>query len=215
MISIKICRKCEKQYPSNVLFCPDCGNLVMKPEAPEPEPRPKAPVVRRPAAPAPVFREEPKPAPAPKVMREYTEEDLFQALADNRVEQEDIEVIKRVMAWSGGLASSVSFGDTYSENSLGFCPTVRVGDKEFSLFRIGTNGGIEIHFKDWTNVPPFDSRDKRVEMLHKLNRIKGVRIPESKVIERPLLPVRALRDQDGLDKFIDAFHWLLGLARGQ
>ncbi len=214
MISIKVCRKCDKQYPSNVLFCPDCGSLTLKPEAPEPEPRPKAPVVRRPPAAAPVIREPARP-PAPKVKREYTREDFFQALADNKVADEDIETIKSVMTWSEGLASSVSFGDSFSEGGLGFRPSVCLGDQEISLFRIGTSGGIEIHFRDWVNLPPFDSRERRVEMLYKLNGIKGVRIPESKVIDRPPLPVRALRDKDGLDRFIEAYHWLIGLARGR
>lgn len=215
MISIKVCRKCEKQYPSNVLFCPDCGSLVMKPEAPEPEPRPRAPVARRPPAAAPVVREEVKLAPSLRVKKEYAREDFFQSLESNKVAEEDVEVIKNVMAWSEGLASSVSFGDSYSEGGLGFRPSVRLGEKEFTLFRIGTSGGIDIHFKDWVNQPPFDSREKRVEMLGRLNGIKGVRIPESKVIDRPPLPVRALRDKDGFDRFIEAYHWLIGLARTQ
>ncbi|MBI0583965.1 MAG: hypothetical protein ISF22_07035 [Methanomassiliicoccus sp.] len=215
MISVKVCRKCDKQYPSNVLFCPDCGSLVMKPDAPEPEPRPKAPVARRSFAAAPVKRVEAKPVPSPRVRREFTREDFFLSLTENKVAEEDIEVIKSVMAWSEGLASSVSFGDNCSEEGWGFRPSVLHGEKEATLFRIGTNGAINIHFKDWVSLPPFDAREKRVEMLGRLNSIKGVRMPESKVIERPPLPVRVLRDKDGLDKFIDAFQWLIGLVKGE
>lgn len=215
MISIKVCKKCDKQYPSNVLFCPDCGSLVMKPEAPEPEPRRKVPAMRRPSAPAPIKREEVNLAPSQMVRREHTKEDFFQSLADNKVAEEDIEVIKSVMAWSEGIASSVSFGDNCSEDGWGFRPSVLLGEREAALFRIDTSGAINIHFRDWVDLPPFDSREKRVGMLSKLNGIRGVRIPESRIIGRPPLPVRALRDKDGLDRFMDAYRWLIGQAGAQ
>jgi len=215
MISVKVCKKCDKQYPSNVLFCPDCGNLTMMPEAPEAQPRAKVPSAKRAPMTTPVAREVPRPLP-PKVRAEHTREDFFQALADNKLQEEDVEAIKYLVDWSEGLASSVSFGDTITEGGrVGFCPAVHLGDKEVSLFRIGTNGGIDIHFRDWVDLPPFDSREKRVEMLVKLNSIKGVKIPESKIIDRPPLPVRALRDEDNRDKFVEAYHWFIGLARGQ
>lgn len=214
MITMKICRKCDKQYPSNVLFCPECGSLIMKPEAPEVEARPKVRVKSAPVV-APVAREPVRPLP-PRVRAEHTREDLFQALADNKVPGEDLEVVRDLMEWSEGLASSVSFGDNVTEGGrVGFQPAVRLGDREVSLFRVGTNGGIDIHFKDWVDLPPFDSREKRIEMLGKLNGIRGVRIPESKVIDRPPIPVRVLRDRENLDQFIEAYHWFIGMARGQ
>jgi hypothetical protein len=170
--------------------------------------------VRRGPLTAPPVREAPRPLPPPARI-EHTREEFFRALGDNRVSEEDLEVITGLMAWSEGLASSVSFGDSVTEGGLGFRPAVLLGGKEISLFRVGTSGGIDIHFKDWVDLPPFDSREKRVEMLGRLNGIKGVRIPESKVIERPPVPVRVLRDKDNLDKFVGTYQWFIGLAKGQ
>jgi len=214
MMTVKVCKRCDKQYPSNVLFCPDCGSLIMKPDAPEPEVRARPAQVKRarPASPAATDTVRPLPRPA-KV--EYGREDFFKALGDNKVPEEDVEVITSLMSWSEGLASSVSFGDSVSEGGLGFRPAVQLGGKDISLFRVGTNGGIDIHFKDWVDLPPFDSREKRVEMLSKLNGIKGVRVPESKVIERPPVPVRVLRDKENLDKFVGTYHWFIEMAREQ
>jgi hypothetical protein len=187
----------------------------MKPEAPETETRAKVASVKRAPVVAPVVKERATPLP-PRVRTEHTREDFIRALADNKVPEEDLEVIRGLMDWSEGLASSVSFGDSVTEGGrVGFRPAVRLGDKEVSLFRVGTNGGIDIHFKDWVDLPPFDSREKRVEMLGRLNGIKGVKIPESKVIDRPPVPVRVLRDKDNLDKFFGTYHWFIGLARGQ
>ncbi len=216
MITVKVCRKCEKQYPSSVLFCPDCGSLIMKPEAPEPEPRPKVKTaVKRAPLVAPVMRAPVKPS-LPRIRVEHTREDFEQALADNKLLDEDVEVIRNLMQWSEGLASSISYGDSISDGGqMGFRPAVRLGDKEVSLFRVGTSGGIDIHFKDWVDLPPFDAREKRMEMLSRLNGIRGVKIPESRIIERPPLPVRALRDKDNLDRFVGSYHWFLGQARSQ
>ncbi|MDW5562786.1 MAG: hypothetical protein SA339_06115 [Methanomassiliicoccus sp.] len=187
----------------------------MKPEAPEIETRAKAPIAKRAPPVMPSIREPTRIQP-PRVRTEHTREDFIQALNDNKVPEEDREVIKSLMDWSEGLASSVSFGDTITDGGrVGFQPAVRLGDKEISLFRVGTNGGIDIHFKDWVDLPPFDSRARRVEMLGRLNGIRGVKIPESKVIDRPPVPVRALRDKENLDKFVGTYHWFIGQARGQ
>jgi len=215
MISVKVCRKCDKQYPSNIMFCPDCGSLIMKIKEPEPEPRPKAVKVKRAPMVAPTIREEPRPRP-PKVRTEHTRDDFFRALAENSIPQEDLETIRELMAWSEGLACSVSFGDSVTDyGRMVFRPAVRLGEREVSLFCVGTNGGIDLHFKDWVDLPPFDSREKRMEMLSMLNRIKGVKIPEARIIERPPMPVRALRDKDGLDRFVGTYRWFLEMAGGQ
>jgi|GEM_PF-3257405 len=214
MIAEKICRKCDKQFPMTTIFCPECGSMTLAPEAPEPPAR----VVR--TRPAPV-RSTPLATPAPrvqppKVRLEHTREDFISSLTSNGVEGEDVEVITKLMNWSERVASLTSFGDSVKEGGrIGFRPLVRVQDREVSPFWISTDGRIEVAFGDWTNLPPFDSREKRLEMLRRLNGIKLVKILEDKIAAYPPVPVRALREQAELDKFIGTYEWFLGLVLGQ
>jgi ribosomal protein L40E len=215
MMNEKTCRKCNKQYPPNVVFCPDCGSLTLGPEAPV-EASPVSPVrAKRTSKGMPVRSLPIKKMPV-KVLTVHTRDDFFKGLATNNVPEQDVDVIKRLMEWSEGVADSVSYGDTIAENGrVGFRPTLRLQDQDVSLFWISTDGRVEIPFENWIYLAPFDSREMRVEMLGKLNGIKGVRIPENKIAARTPIPVKMLREQAEFDKFIAIYEWFLGLARGQ
>ncbi len=211
----KSCRKCNKQYPSSTMFCPECGSMTMLPEAPEVTPAVKT--VRTRSSPArSQFVSPPVRVQPPKVRVEHSREDYFGALAKNNVPVEDVEVIRKLIEWSEGISDSVTFGDSSTEGGrVGFRPMMRSQDKDVSLFWISTDGRIEVYFENWIHIPPFDSREKRVELLRRLNAIKGVSIPENKIVAKPPVPVKMLREKADLDTFIGIFEWFVGLVRGQ
>jgi hypothetical protein len=211
----KSCRKCDKQYPSNIMFCPECGSMTMLPEAPVVTPAVKAVRPKRASALTSNVSPPPARAPPPKVRVEHSRENYFGALAKNNVPEEDVDVIRKLIGWSEGIADSTTFGDNSTEGGrAGFRPMIRAQDKDVSLFWISTDGRIEVYFDNWIHIPPFDSREKRVELLRKLNAIKGVSIPENKIVAKPPVPVRMLREQADLDTFIGIFEWFVGLVRG-
>lgn len=210
MISEKICRKCEKQFPSTTIFCPECGSMTMAPEKPAPPPSDRP----RRVQPRPVPFVQPVRTEPVKVRAEHSRNDFFEGLVKNDVPGEDVETIRQLMSWSEGLADLTTFGDTVAEGGrVGYRSKIRVQEKTISLFWVGAEGRVEIDFEDWIHVPPFDSREKRLEMLKRLNSIKGVKIAEDKIAAHPPMPVRALRDKAERDKFVEAFEWFVGLVR--
>jgi len=213
MISEKICRKCDKQYPSSIVFCPDCGSLTMRPE---PEARVASNTRSKRATRAAPVMAPPVQREPPKVRTEHTMEDLFTGLALNDVPQEDIESVRRLIEWSERFSSSASFGDSVADGGrVGYRPSVQLKDRQVALFWLTADGRIEVLFEEWINVPPFDSREKRVEMLGRFNSIRGVKIAENRIAGRAPVPVKMLRDRSEHDTFVQTFEWAIALARGE
>ncbi len=212
----KTCHKCNKQYPPSTIFCPDCGSLTKSPEAPEVTPSANPVRAKRSTTRSLPSRYLPSTSPPPKVRTEYSRTDFFEALVKNNVPEQDIEAIRSLIEWSDRISESVSYGDSIAESGrVGFRPRISVQDKDVSLFWISTDGRIEIYFEEWIHTSPFDSREKRMEMVKKLNAINGVKISGDKIAARPPVPVKALREKAEMDQFIEIYEWFIGLVRGQ
>lgn len=215
MATEKTCKKCDKRYPPSVVFCPDCGSLIRGPEAPEGAPLARTVHSKRAIKGRPV-RSLPVVKTPPKIRTTHTREDFFKGLGANAVPEQDVEVVKRLMEWSEGVASSVSYGDSIAEGGrVGFTPILHLQEQANGLFWISTDGRVEIPFENWIFLAPFDSRKNRVDMLSKLNRIKGVKIDENKLASRSPIPIKMLRDKDEYDKFIAIYEWFIDLARSR
>lgn len=214
MLKEKTCRKCDKPLPSNTVFCPDCGSLAVSPEMPAKTPPADTVRPRRTSKGTPI-RSLPVKSPPVRVRVEFSRADFDEALVKNKVPEEDIEVVGRLIEWSEGVSDSASFGDSIAEGGrVGYRPKIDIQGKGVSLFWVSSDGKVEISFEDWIHVPPFDSREKRLELLKKLNEIKGVKIAGDKIAGHPPVPVRMLRDKVELDKFIEAYEWFIGLVQG-
>ena len=55
-----------------------------------------------------------------------------------------------------------------------FRPYIDNGDPRYTPFSLGTNGGIQIMFKDNRKNPPFDEAEARLKYLHLVNLIPGI-----------------------------------------
>lgn len=70
-----------------------------------------------------------------------------------------------------------------------------------------TDGAVEIYFQHMKNRPIFGSEEKRLELLAKLNTIKGVSIPQDRISARPSFSIALLTDKNEMKKFTDIFDW--------
>jgi hypothetical protein len=77
------------------------------------------------------------------------------------------------------------------------------------LFALWTTGTVEIYFQWHKHKPPFDSEQKRLELLNKLNQINGVNISQDKISARPNIPLSLLTDKIEFQKFIDIYKWFI------
>ncbi len=75
------------------------------------------------------------------------------------------------------------------------------------LFAIWTDGSVEIYFQYYKGKPPFDQEEKRIELLEKMNTIKGVRISKDKIDKRPNFSIEKLSNQEEFRKFLSIYNW--------
>ena len=72
----------------------------------------------------------------------------------------------------------------------------------------------DIQFQWLQYRPPFDSTEKRKELLDRLNMIPGVMLPEDSLTRRPSFPLTALLPAESLAKFIGVMDWVIAEIKG-
>lgn len=135
----------------------------------------------------------------------WTEETFFIDLTARRG-AEEAEVVRKLLSWVTPKVTRIWYGAGKRSGSL--IPVFTHLGVGHSLFAIWTTGITEIYFQ-WYNNPPFDSEEKRLELLHKLNQIKGVKISEDRISARPNIPLHLLTDKNEFKKFTDIYAWFI------
>jgi hypothetical protein len=81
--------------------------------------------------------------------------------------------------------------------------------KKYQIFAIYTNESADLYFQHYQGKPPFDSEEKRRELLDRLNTIPGVKIPIGSISRRPSIPLSILAKGDNLNRFLAVFDWFI------
>lgn len=76
-------------------------------------------------------------------------------------------------------------------------------------FVIYGDGSVEIRFNHMKEKGVFAVREKRLDLLHRLNAIDGVRLPESKIDSRPNFRLDSLYNPASLSSFLRVWEWYL------
>lgn len=139
----------------------------------------------------------------------WTEETFFTELASQRGHVET-QVAKNLLNWLKPQMSRIWFG---SGRRGSMVPAVTHLGTERYLFAIWTTGTVEIYFQWHKQKPPFDSEQKRLELLTRLNQIQGVSISPDKISARPNIPLTLLADSKEFQKFIDTYTWFMEEVR--
>ena len=132
----------------------------------------------------------------------WTEETFFAELSEQRG-QKEAEVSRQILDWLKTKITFLKFGKSSQGGIHGMVEYSGITHSTFGLWRSGT---VEIQFEYYKN-PPFNDEQKRLELLDKLNLIKGVNIPNSKISSRPGISYALLIDKTEYQKFIDAYEW--------
>lgn len=117
------------------------------------------------------------------------------------------DFVRRCLAWAQAGGADIRWGRGSKFGTVGFRFPARRA--EFSLFGIWTNGSVEIVFRDYGNVPPFDSDDRRQELLDRLNRIAGIHIPFERLNSWTQIDAAPLESAAATDEFLRVMDWAL------
>jgi hypothetical protein len=137
--------------------------------------------------------------------RQWDEASFFDELREKRGEQEAV-VAQRLLEWANARGLRIWWGQGKSDGS--FFPMY---DNKFGknfLFSVWTYGRLELQFQRMRR-PPFDGERERTELALRLSAIEGVLLPEATLRKRPTFGLSLLMLPGALDKFLDAFDWML------
>ena len=136
--------------------------------------------------------------------RKWNEASFFLDLSQRRGEQE-AAVARRLLEWATKHNLRIWWGEGKKDGS--FFPMY---DNKFGknfLFSVWTYGSVELQFQHMKK-PPFAEEGKRKELAQRLSAM-GLSIPEETLKKRPTFGLSLLLEPGRLDKFLEAFDWML------
>lgn len=140
------------------------------------------------------------------------DEPTFLAELTRRTREDEARVAKRILDWAQDRGCWIWWGKGAQDGS--FFPMVRQGDETHWTIAVWTYGRIEIQFQWMRKRPPFDLREKRLELLRKLNEVLGMAIPEDGIERRPSVPLRLLAESGRVEGFLGVMDWVVREMRG-
>ncbi len=141
-----------------------------------------------------------------KVGVRWNSESFFEELED-RVGSREVKSAKTIFDWSEAKVSNILWGKGSTTGS--FVPTMVHRDREHPLFAVRTNGMLELYFYWYKYKAPFDSDEKRLELLKRLNAIEGVSLPEDRIDRKPNIPLHIFAEEEAMKTFFRIFDWVI------
>jgi hypothetical protein len=138
--------------------------------------------------------------------RKWDEQSFFSALLE-RTDKETVVVVRKLYEWVQQNATYSWWGE--GQRSGSFVPVFEVNGDRHYLFSAWTNGSLEMYFYWMQGQPPFDQREKRLQLLRRLNDVPGVNLSENSLERRPNFPFTVLKNPVAYTKLIEAFQYFL------
>lgn len=128
-------------------------------------------------------------------------------LQENRGD-EDVKVAAAIMEWARSKGLRELWGKGKRFGSLTPIYDDSVGNSH-SLFRMYSEGSLELYFQWYKRHPPFDTVEKRLELMEKLNDIPGISLTRDVITRRPSVPLAIFRDEENLKTFLSIYEWYI------
>ena len=138
--------------------------------------------------------------------RQWDEPSFFQEL-DRRRGEAETAVARRVLEWAKTNMPSIWWGQ--GTRSGGFTPGLDHKGTWHQVVEVWTYGSVEVQFQHMQSRPPFDDEAKRSDLLHRLNEIPGIALPEDSITRRPSIPLSTLQDEPVLEQFLAVLDWVV------
>ncbi len=139
--------------------------------------------------------------------KKWDETSFFEALAEEH--PESVETAKEILNWTktNKRISRIWWGEGGRSGS--FVPVVNHKDRDHQLFAVYTYGSMEVYFQWYQHKPPFDSEEKRMALLNRLNSIDGVNVPLDSITRRPSIKISNLKDRASIEQLMRVFDWVI------
>ena len=142
--------------------------------------------------------------------KKWNEQTCFEQFRSDSGEEGE-RIARRIFDWAKKLRLQIRYGTggTYAS----FAPFLEMTGRKITVFAVYSNGYFEVYFQYLKRHKPFDESEKRLELLHKLNRISGISIPESKLDYRPNLSFDFFQTEADLNELLKVHEWVVAELR--
>ena len=103
--------------------------------------------------------------------KQWDETSFFERLGKERGSVE-VDIARKILAWSRPSVTRIWWGSGKREGS--FVPILNHRGVDHQLFAVWTRSGFEFYFQHYQRKPPFQSEQKRLELLSELNTIPNL-----------------------------------------
>ncbi len=137
---------------------------------------------------------------------QWTKESLLDEVRD--LKGEDIAgVVERLIMWCESKGYYLNYGKGASESSIHLGCDSGFG-KPYKFFII-TSGKINVWFDHIITYPYFKDELNRLNLVKRLNNIKGMNFREDKLASSSSSELTGLTDDTEFEKFCDIFDWMV------
>jgi hypothetical protein len=134
----------------------------------------------------------------------------FLAATTQATGEADAEVARRILDWAETAYSRIDWGNGARGR---FTPGLDHGGRSYYPMHVWTTGKVAFQFYWMKGWPPFDTDDKRLELLRKLNEIPGIDFPENAIAQKPSTRLEIFRDDRNLQTLLSVLEWFAAEAR--
>lgn len=118
-----------------------------------------------------------------------------------------VEGAQHILAWVRSRGLREWWGQGKKDGSC--VPILDHNGVTYFTISIWTMGTLEVQFQLMVRRPVFDSAEKRLEYVRRLNSVPGIKIPEDAITRRPSIPLAKFADPKVLKEFTAALDWYL------
>jgi hypothetical protein len=138
--------------------------------------------------------------------KEWDIDSFFNDL-ESRRGPEEAAIASRILEWAKDKLPRFWLGRGGKDGSV--YPILDYNHKAYYPIGIWSYGKVEIQFQYLKRESPFDSEEKRIELLNRFNEIPGFNIPSDAISRRPNIYLAVLKDENAFTQFIAILDWIV------
>lgn len=146
----------------------------------------------------------PRQRPASK--NKWSADSFFPELRSRHGEQAEATA-RAIFAWAEQKKMRNWWGE--GSRSGSFVPIYNLDGRDYQLFAVWTYGVVEIYFYWYQYRAPFESEEKRLEILHRLNQIPGVKLAPNAISKRPSISLSVFASEESLKQLFAIYEWFI------
>lgn len=142
--------------------------------------------------------------------QKWDEPSFFAALAKGNSTKE-VTAVREILNWAKQHMPEIWWGEGKVYGS--FIPGITHNGTWHQVIGVWTNGYVEIQLQYMRGRPVFDSDEKQLEFIRRLNQISGIHIDEKQIGKRPSINLSSLTRKETLQAFLNVLDWYVNTIK--